>query len=149
MNKRECKLYEILQKQGTLVYKCRGTSMLPILRENRDIVVISKVDEEPLHKYDVVLYVRPDIEGVGKYVLHRIVKKCKNDTYYIIGDNCMSGEYVQKKQIIGVLSSLRRNGKSISVLSKTYKLYVYFIRIQHYIKVFKIKCKAFLIKTIN
>ena len=58
---------EILTKDGRLVYKTRGVSMLPMLHQNRDIVVIVP-PEGRLKKYDVALYKRG-----SSYILHRII----------------------------------------------------------------------------
>ena len=58
---------EIIEKDGYLVYTCKGFSMMPLLRQHRDLVVISKITE-PLKKYDVILFKRN-----GKYILHRIL----------------------------------------------------------------------------
>ena len=46
---------EILKKDGRLVYKTMGVSMLPMLYQNRDIGVIVP-PEGRLKKYDVALY---------------------------------------------------------------------------------------------
>ena len=58
----------------------RGTSMMPMIREGFDSVVLSKLPEKP-KKYDVILYQRRN----GQYVLHRLVKV--GETYTFIGDN--------------------------------------------------------------
>lgn len=58
---------DILARDGKLVYKTRGVSMEPMLRQNRDLVVI-RVPSSRLKKYDVALYKRGD-----NYVLHRVV----------------------------------------------------------------------------
>ena len=45
--------------------------------------------------------------------------------YVILGDNCASKEYgITDSQILGVLTSLRRNGKELDLNSFGYKLYV-------------------------
>ena len=71
---------DILARDGRLVYKTRGVSMEPMLRQNRDLVVI-RVPGSRLKKYDVALYKR------GKdYVLHRVIGVA--DGHYLIrGDN--------------------------------------------------------------
>ena len=48
---------EILSQDGKLVYKVKGVSMLPMLRQNRDLVVIAP-PQGRLQKYDVALYRR-------------------------------------------------------------------------------------------
>lgn len=114
---------EVLKRDGRLVYKNVGVSMLPLLRENKDIMVIES-DTSALKKYDSVLFRREGVKGRGKYVLHRILKILPENKYFIAGDNCSSGEIVAKPQILGVLTSVLRDGKAIDFGSTKYKLYV-------------------------
>ena len=58
---------DYLDKYGTLVYTNVGTSMLPLIRQGRDAMVIGK-RPEVLKQYDVVLY-----HLNGRYVLHRLI----------------------------------------------------------------------------
>lgn len=106
----------VLCEKGFLSETIVGTSMLPLLKEHRDTVIIEKITA-PLRKYDVVLFRR------GKQlVLHRIVKIQKG--YFLIrGDNCTHGEKVYEGQIIGKMTCLYRNGKRYEVNNKTYQLY--------------------------
>lgn len=98
-----------IEKHGKLVYKNVGDSMMPILRENRDLLIIEKISGR-LKKYDVSLYKR----DCGQYVLHRILKVCKDD-YIICGDNRWQREYnITDRHIIGVLTGIVRHGKTIS-----------------------------------
>ena len=60
---------ERLEAGETVEFMPRGVSMLPLLRQGRDAVVLSPLPER-LRKYDVVLYRRRN----GQYVLHRIVE---------------------------------------------------------------------------
>ena len=60
---------EIIEKEGQLVYSSVGTSMLPLIRQGRDLIVIEK-PKGRLGKYDIPLYKRAG----GQYVLHRVVK---------------------------------------------------------------------------
>ena len=71
---------EELERNGILIYTNRGDSMMPLLRENRDLIHIRRVNGR-CRKYDVPLYKRDS----GQYVLHRILKVRKND-YVICGD---------------------------------------------------------------
>lgn len=101
----------------------RGTSMLPVLRQGRDSVVLSPLPKK-LSKYDLPLYQR----GNGQYVLHRIVNV--DDTYTCIGDNQFVYEYdVQHKQMIGVVTAIYRKESKISVHNFSYRLYC---RLWHY-----------------
>lgn len=111
---------EIIQKEGKLIYTNKGDSMMPLICEGKDLVIITKA-EDRLKKYDVPLYKRDS----GQYVLHRILKVRPND-YVICGDNRYYKETgITDKHIIGVLSAVVKNGKEISVNDPSYKLYVH------------------------
>lgn len=97
---------QILERDGKLVYKTRGISMLPLLRQDRDLVVIEKKNNEPLKRFDVALYKRGE-----KYVLHRVIN-VKDGSYEIRGDNTFVMEHVPDDSVIGVLTEINRNGKS-------------------------------------
>lgn len=109
---------EILQTEHTLVYKNKGTSMLPWIHSGKDIIIIESI-VEPLKKYDAVLFKRGD-----GYVLHRIMKLLDDNTYYIIGDNTIKGEIVKQDQIIGILTSIKQPNRTIYVNDFSYKLKV-------------------------
>lgn len=111
---------EEIARMGKLIYTNVGDSMMPIIRQNRDLLIIEKVNGR-LKKYDVPLYKRDS----GQYVLHRILKVRKND-YVICGDNRRQKEYgITDSHIIGVLTGIVRDGKTIYVNDKKYRLYVH------------------------
>lgn len=114
-------LAEELNRSGVVVHTNKGTSMMPLLRENRDLMVIRKRGAGCFHKYDAVLFQRDN----GEYVLHRIIR-VDPDSYWIVGDNCISGEEVREEQILGVLDEIVRDGKTIKVANKGYVLFVRF-----------------------
>lgn len=122
---------EELKEKGVLVYTNVGTSMRPLIRQGKDVMIIKRFDNCcKLKKMDVPLYKREN----GQYVLHRIIKVTK-DGYVIRGDNTYSNEYgVTDHQIIGVLTGVIRNGKEISVNSFGYKVYSYFWLYTYYIR---------------
>ena len=60
---------EILERDGRLIYSSVGDSMLPMIRQGRDLLVIEKPAGR-LKRYDIPLYKRDN----GRYVLHRILK---------------------------------------------------------------------------
>lgn len=108
-----------IEKHGTGIFTNVGDSMMPLLRQRRDIIHISKV-EGRLKKYDVPLYKRDN----GQYVLHRILKVREKD-YVICGDNLTGMEEgITDRHIIGVMTGVSRDGKFLSVNDKKYKLYV-------------------------
>lgn len=94
-----------------------GVSMLPMLRQGRDNVILSALDRPP-KKYDIVLYKRNN----GNFVLHRVVKIGKS--YTCIGDNQFVFEKdIERDQIIAVVSSFCRDDKEYSTKSSSYRLY--------------------------
>ena len=96
-----------------------GTSMLPMLREGVDSVVLTKVPEK-LKKYDVILYQRKN----GQYVLHRLVKI--DESYTFLGDNQFDREYgIEYEQIIARVSSFYRGSRRVDVNNVLYKAYCF------------------------
>lgn len=73
-------IFEIVSLGGSVRLDIKGNSMMPLLRSERDAVLLKKA--ENIIKYDVVLFKKKD----GKIALHRIVD-IKDDLYTIIGDN--------------------------------------------------------------
>ncbi len=112
---------EEIKTNGRLVYSNRGRSMLPLIREGKDAVVLVR-PQGRLRKYDVPLYKPTPFEG--KYVLHRIIKVRDND-YVIRGDNCISKEVgIKDEDIVGVLASvLRSGGKELKTSDFGYRVY--------------------------
>lgn len=132
---------DILKKEGTLVYTNVGVSMMPLLRQGRDLMVIEDVQGgrdvtmgRPLKRLDSVLFKRSN----GQYVLHRIMDnpdevddiQPEKKVYRICGDNTMQLEPVRREQIIGRLVEVERRPKKgqqdgwhIHVDSKGYRAY--------------------------
>ena len=109
-----------LARTGKLIYTNVGDSMFPLIRQDRDLVVIEPVKGR-LKKYDVPLYKRDS----GQYVLHRILKVRESD-YVICGDNRVSCETgITDAHVIGVLTAVVRDGKTCSVKDLRYRLYVH------------------------
>ena len=95
-----------LDRKGTITYTCRGVSILPLLRQQKDLFTITK-RQSRCKKYDVALYKRAD----GAYVLHRIIKVLP-DGYVFLGDNCLNKEYgITDQDVLGVMTSFVRDGK--------------------------------------
>ena len=130
---------EQLAKNGKLIYTNIGDSMMPLIRQDKDLLIIEKVNGR-LKKYDVPLYKRDS----GQYVLHRILKVREND-YVICGDNRWHREYgITDRHIIGVLTGIVRDGKTIPVTDKKYQLYVHLWCDFFPIRAFLVRVKLFL-----
>ena len=108
-----------IESKGYIVYTNVGISMMPLLRQNKDLMVIRKITG-PLKKNDAVLFKRPN----GAYVLHRIIKVCGLGQYRIAGDNRWFAETVPEEWIIGILTEVIKDGRRISVESEEYKAYL-------------------------
>ena len=139
---------EYLEKNNTLTYTNVGVSMMPLLRQGRDLFTITKKTARRCKAGDVVLYRRPP----NKYVLHRIIAVRPND-YVILGDNCIGREYgIKDSDILGVMTSFVRNGRTYSVKDLPYRIYSAYIMntipIRIFIKKAVIKVKIFVKKII-
>ena len=116
------KFEDYLDKYGKLTYSNKCTSMMPLLKQGRDLFTVKRKNGR-CAKGDVVLYKRPP----ESYVLHRVIEVRKN-SYVILGDNCINKEYgIKDKDIIGVMISYVRKGKAHSVNDLSYKLYSRYI----------------------
>lgn len=114
---------EQLQNGQSVRFTTNGTSMLPMLRDGKDQVLLSPLPER-LKKYDLPLYRREN----GQFVLHRIVGV--GETYTCVGDNQFDLERgLRQQQMIGVVTEFTRKGKTYSVNAFSYKLYC---RLWHY-----------------
>ncbi|MBN1381365.1 MAG: S24/S26 family peptidase [Deltaproteobacteria bacterium] len=83
--------------------------MWPFVRDG-DIIELG-APEEPLLVGSIVLAELAD----KQFVLHRIIK-CKDARLTICGDNCSKpDDRFFKDNILGVVSSIKRNGKKISL----------------------------------
>lgn len=124
-------LRDIIAKQGKLIYTNVGISMMPLLRQRRDLLIIGPPPEGRLRMWDIPLYQRDG--DVHKYVLHRVLWVRKHD-YIICGDNQWRPETgITDRHIVGVLEAVSRDGKLLPVRATSehphvplgYKLYVW------------------------
>lgn len=123
---------EVCKTGGSLRFSPRGTSMLPMLRQGIDSVVVSPLPDV-LSKYDIPLYRRDD----GKYILHRIVDV--GDTYTCMGDNQFAAEkHLRHDQMIALVTGFYRGEKYHSVREPGYLLYT---RFWHYSRPIRHFCR--------
>ncbi len=139
---------EELERNGSFTYTNVGVSMLPLIKQGRDLFTVTK-RQGKCKKYDVVLYRRPP----AHYVLHRVVEVREND-YVILGDNCLKKEYgITDDDIIGVMTSFVRKGKEYSVNHLGYRIYsrvwYFFYPLRKFMTKVKTKMKAIVKKLIK
>lgn len=114
---------EYLEENGELTYTNVGTSMMPLLKQHRDLFTVTKKSGERFKAGDVVLYRRPP----KRYVLHRIIE-VRPDDYVILGDNCVKKEYgIKDGDILAVMTSYVRAGKKHTTRDLSYRLYSFYI----------------------
>ncbi len=129
---------EILEEKGYRVYTNVGTSMMPLLRQRRDIIEIRKKELGRCKKYDVVLYKRN-----GQYILHRILRVLPTG-YLIAGDNNFFVERdITDMDILGVMKRVILDGKSISMDAPLYRLYVHLWCDCYPLRMFLLRGKTF------
>lgn len=115
-------LREKIDGGGTVTFTPNGTSMLPMLRDGKDVVVLKKPAGR-LHLFDVPLYRRDN----GRYVLHRVIDFSRDGSYVMCGDNQFALEKgIRDDQIIAVMIAFYRKGKAYKPNSFRYRLYVNF-----------------------
>lgn len=104
----EAIIRKVIESGGEFELYPRGTSMLPLIHEGRDSVMLSALPER-LAPGDTVLYRR---DG-GAYVLHRIVG-ADGGTFTMCGDNQYRPEPgIRRDQLIAFVSAFIINGRRI------------------------------------
>lgn len=92
-------------------FRIKGDSMSPLLRDNKDDIVLYPCVGDELSPMDIVLF-----RYKGKYLLHRIIRREGNRLYiqgdgsYIAKEECFIDDVIGKVQMI-----VRPSGKIISV----------------------------------
>lgn len=113
-------IQENLNNGKSIRFSPSGISMLPMLRQGIDSVVLSPIPGK-LKKYDLPLYQREN----GKYVLHRIIRV--GDTYTCIGDNQFVEESgIRQDQLLALVTGFYRGENYHSVNEPAYRLYCRF-----------------------
>ena len=110
-------MLEILQGGGEFRLYPRGTSMLPLLRQDVDSVILRTDDH--IKKGDICLYKRNN----GDFVLHRVVKAEPDGTFVFRGDNQTIAEpKIGKEQIIAKVTCVMRGEKACKPATLWYRL---------------------------
>lgn len=144
MEEKKYSFEELLQRDGYLVYTNVGCSMMPLLRQRRDLIEIRAKEPGRCRKYDVVLYKRGD-----KYILHRILKVLP-EGYIIAGDhNVFLERDIKDENILGVMTRVVRDGKSVTPDNMLYRMYVHLWCDFYPVRMFLIRLKRKLYRVIK
>lgn len=135
-----CAVEREIIERGSFASVTKGTSMRPLFRTHRDMIVVSKI-ENPLKKYDIILYRGQN----GEYILHRIIG-FRGETLVVRGDNTYFKELITSDRVIGILTAFNRKGKSGSPNSFSFKLYSRVWRYIYPLRYLFVKAKGFLLR---
>ncbi len=114
---------EFLSQGKNVIVPARGNSMRPLVRNERDNIVLTAYKGERLNVGDAVFYRR---QG-GAYVLHRIVDVDEDGRFTLMGDNqSVPEKRIRAEQIIALPVAFIRGNKTVSCDSVVYKRYVKF-----------------------
>ncbi len=109
---------EYLERYGSLKYTNVGTTMLPLFRQGKDLIRLTKKGPERCHIGDIVLCRCSD-----GYALRRIVD-VPADGYTVLGDNCDAEETgIREEDVLGVATGFVRNGRPHSIAERGYQAY--------------------------
>lgn len=110
-------IQERLAAGQTIRFYPQGISMLPMLRQGVDSVILAPPPQK-LKKYDIPLYQRPG----GKYILHRVV--AVSEAYTCTGDNQFRQETgVEHSCVIAVVVAFYRGDTLWRTDDWRYRLY--------------------------
>lgn len=98
---------ETIRAGHTCTFTAYGNSMAPTIRGGKDRVTLSPIEGD-IERYDIVFYRRDD----GAFVLHRIIKIQKDNSFWLCGDNQYTIEKdIRRDQIIARLTLVERDQK--------------------------------------
>lgn len=109
---------EALRSNATVPLTVTGSSMMPLLKPQRDVVWLEQCDVHQIKKGDILLFEREN----GKPVLHRVIK-VKNNVLIMNGDALSWAEQIKKTQVIACVKKFERNKKMFTCDSKRVKLW--------------------------
>lgn len=113
---------EVIESGGEFRLFPRGTSMMPLLRQGKDSVILIKSETAP-QKRDILFYKRSS----GQFVLHRIVGLSKDGSYVLCGDNQTALEKgITDEMIIATVSAVYRDERRIEKNTFGRKIYEFF-----------------------
>lgn len=109
---------EVIESDGEFRLYPRGTSMMPLIREGIDSVLLVKARD--VSKNDMVFYKREN----GQFVLHRAVKIKKN-SYVMCGDNQFKLEKgIRQENVLAVVKGFYRDELYVDENNEEYRKYL-------------------------
>lgn len=122
MSQEAMRFEDVIARDGQLIYSFKGISMLPLLRQGRDLIVVEKLEGRRFKRGEVALFKR----GSG-YVLHRVIK-VYSKSYDCLGDNSVYPDRnIKESDMLGVMTAYIRDGKKHSVEELPYRLYAHLV----------------------
>ena len=99
-------------------FRSKGVSMYPLIRGDKDDILLIPCDREELKAMDVVLF-----RYRGRHVMHRIVRR-EGDLLILKGDGSYTAmEECSVNDVIGIVNAvIKPSGKFVSVESRRWKL---------------------------
>lgn len=108
---------DVFEKGGKFRLFPRGVSMLPLIREGKDEILLEA--PKTIKKWDILLYRRED----GTFVLHRLISVAK-DGLVLCGDNqAVLERGVPRVAILARVCGIFRDGEYLSVDSPQLRRY--------------------------
>lgn len=117
-----CDLYplidEVISSGGEFRMYPRGVSMLPLLTQGEDSVVLVSLGD--VCENDMILYRRDN----GQFVLHRVTK-IDGDEYIMCGDNQFELEGgIKREHLLAKVKYFYNKDKKVTLDSKKYQKYI-------------------------
>lgn len=115
----------LISEGKTVSITAKGYSMNPFIMHLRDQITLGPWKDEQITKGAVVL--AKDIKG--RFIVHRIIRR-DGDTIILMGDgNIGITETAMAQDVIGLMYSVTKKGRTYSVKSLRWRLYSWFWKI--------------------
>ncbi len=113
---------EVLASGGEFRMYPKGTSMLPLIVQKKDSVVLKRNFDVPAKRHDIAFYRRDN----GQFVLHRVMKICDDGTYAMCGDNQLALEKgIRAEQIIAYVDTVYSDKDKVKTKGLKYSFYLF------------------------
>lgn len=110
-------MLEVLGSGGEFRLFPKGTSMMPLLRQGTDSVIL--VSPDKMRKGDIYLFRRQN----GDFVLHRLIQIEKDDTLSFRGDNQAVLECgIRREQVLARVLKVLKGEKEVNSRSFLYRM---------------------------